>query len=84
MLPGKLFYAFEHDVFPLCHCNLKESHRHKLGLSPCVALTDSFDAEASVLSKQCSENMIPKRRGNTVVSVRESMMVVVMLQQERR
>src|SRR5450631_1572579 len=31
MPPGKLFYAFEHDVFPLCHCKLKESHRHKLG-----------------------------------------------------
>jgi hypothetical protein len=31
MFPGKLFYAFEHDVFPLCHCKLKESHRDKLG-----------------------------------------------------
>jgi hypothetical protein len=27
----KLLYAFEHDVFPLWHCKLKESHRHKLG-----------------------------------------------------
>ncbi len=31
MHPDKLFYEFEHDVFPLCHCKLKESHRHKLG-----------------------------------------------------
>jgi hypothetical protein len=31
VLPDKLFYAFEYDVFPLCHCKLKESHRHKLG-----------------------------------------------------
>ena len=31
MLPGKLFYAFEHDVFPCTIVKLKESHRHKLG-----------------------------------------------------
>jgi hypothetical protein len=29
--PDKPFYAFEHDIFPLCHCQLKESHRHKFG-----------------------------------------------------
>ena len=27
LLPGKLFYAFEHDVFPCTIVKLKESHR---------------------------------------------------------